>query len=39
MDDEKKEKPENVDDAKYKHQFEAKNDYNGGVAPLKNQYP
>jgi len=32
-------KGESLDDAKYKHQFEARNDYNGGVPPLKNHYP
>ena len=30
--------PGNLDDAKYKNQFEGKNDYNGPVAPPKNPW-
>jgi len=28
-----------MDDNKFKHQFEAKNDYNAAVAPGKSLYP
>jgi hypothetical protein len=38
-DDEEEEKPENTDDAKFKHQFEARTDYNGKNTKPKVTYP
>lgn len=37
--DDEEVKGESLDNAKFKNQFEAKNDYNGKVAPLANHYP